>query len=214
MTRSLGLGRLCDGTGSQNRCISSTNGTTRAPRRTIGGEQYLGDGSTGVEATVRLFYGRAAGPNRETDRCRKHSGHQLFQLHCLVAVENDLLTKTSSFREEGARRLGLDPRRTLFEKSSPLRNHTFASPTTNNAGKETELTRSPSHQKSMIGLRSRLYRLCYESPNNGRILHNFRGEIDLTLVIDPNHVQPGCMRTPHADNPFTQGQPSLAVTYQ
>lgn len=125
MAWGLGLGRLRDGAGPQNRCWASSDSATRTSRRAIGSPKYLGNGSTGMEATICLLHDRTARSDRETDRRRKYSRHQFFRFHRLVVVANDLLTETPSLREKSTRRLGLDPGRTLFERSGPLPNHTL-----------------------------------------------------------------------------------------
>lgn len=91
MVRSLGLGRLRNGARPKNGCISPSDRTTCITRRAGGRTEYPGDGSTGMETTICLLHDRAARPDRQTDRCRKHSGHQFFRLHCLVAMANNLL---------------------------------------------------------------------------------------------------------------------------
>ncbi|HRI38959.1 MAG TPA: NAD(P)/FAD-dependent oxidoreductase [Nitrospira sp.] len=77
-------------------CAMVPDRTTRVTRRASSSTEYPGDGSTGMETTICLLHDWAPCPDRQTDRCRKHSGYQFFRLHCLVAMANDLLAKAPS----------------------------------------------------------------------------------------------------------------------
>ncbi len=90
------LGDCARRAGSQNREIAPPDCATRAARREGGGSECPGSHSRRPEETVPVLDARATGPHRETNRRGQHSRGELFRLHRLVAVADDLLAETAS----------------------------------------------------------------------------------------------------------------------
>ena len=77
-----------------DREVTLSDGTT-VTTNTLVWTAYPGTHFRLPEEDVPVHDDRATGPHRETDRRGQHSWGKLFRLHCLVAVEDDLLAETA-----------------------------------------------------------------------------------------------------------------------